>query len=94
MPTIEVLTERAEPVLPTTLAAEIFARFQREPDTLVIPVVENDRPVGLIERNAFLLKIAGPFGHALYANRPVSYVMDTELPSSTPGSASTPYATF
>jgi len=78
MPTIEVLTERAEPVLPTTPATEIFARFQSEPDTLVIPVVEDDRPVGLIERNAFLLKIAGPFGHALYANRPVSYVMDTE----------------
>ena len=78
MPTIEVLTERAEPVSPTTSAAEIFARFQREPDTLVIPVVENDRPVGLIERNAFLLKIAGPFGHALYANRPVSHVMDPE----------------
>ena len=78
MPTIEVLTERAEPVLPTTSAAEIFARFQREPDTLVIPVVEDDRPVGLVERNAFLLKIAGPFGHALYANRPVSHVMDVE----------------
>ena len=47
MPTIEVLTERADPVSPTTSAADIFARFQREPDTLVIPVVENDRPVGL-----------------------------------------------
>ncbi|MFC5345210.1 response regulator [Brevundimonas staleyi] len=78
MPTIEVLTERAEPVLPTTSAADVFARFQREPDTLVIPVVEDDRPVGLIERNAFLIKIAGPFGHALYANRPVSHVMDPE----------------
>ena len=78
MPTIEVLTERAEPVSPTTSAADIFARFQREPDTLVIPVVENDRPVGLVERNSFLLKIAGPFGHALYANRPVSNVMDPE----------------
>ncbi len=78
MPTIEVLTERAQPVLPTTSAAEVFARFQNEPDTLVIPVVENDRPVGLIERNAFLLKIAGPFGHALYANRAVSHVMDPE----------------
>ncbi|WGM31670.1 response regulator [Brevundimonas sp. NIBR11] len=78
MPTIEVLTERAEPVAPNTPAAEIFARFQREPDTLVIPVVENDRPVGLVERNAFLIKIAGPFGHALYANRAVSHVMDPE----------------
>lgn len=78
MPTIEVLTERAEPVLPTASAADVFARFQREPDTLVIPVVEDDRPVGLVERNAFLLKIAGPFGHALYGNRDVTHVMDPE----------------
>ncbi|WP_330999950.1 response regulator [Brevundimonas vitis] len=34
--------------------------------------------MGLIERNAFLLKIAGPFGHALYANRPVTKLMDAE----------------
>ena len=78
MPTIEVLTERAEPVSPKVTAAEVFARFQREPDLLVIPVVEDDRPIGLIERNAFLVKIAGPFGHALYANRAVSNVMDPD----------------
>ncbi|NBW07453.1 MAG: response regulator [Caulobacteraceae bacterium] len=78
MPTIEVLTERADPVAPDVLATEIFARFQREPDTLVIPVVDDGRPVGLIERNAFLIKIAGPFGHALYSGRPVTHVMDSE----------------
>jgi signal transduction histidine kinase/CheY-like chemotaxis protein len=78
MPTIEVLTERAEPVAPTAPASEIFARFQSDPDTLVIPVVEGDRPVGLIERNAFLIKIAGPFGNALYSKRPISMVMDPE----------------
>ncbi len=78
MPTIEVLTERTDPVASSVLAAEVFARFQSEPDTLVIPVVDDGRPVGLIERNAFLLKIAGPFGHALYAARPVTHVMDPE----------------
>ena len=78
MPTIEVLTERAEAVTPQTPGSDVFSRFEREPDTLVIPVVEDGRPVGLIERNAFLLKIAAPFGHALYAHRPVSYVMDPE----------------
>ena len=78
MPTIEVLTERAEPVEPSTPASQIFARFQSEPDTLVIPVVEDGRPVGLVERNAFLLKIAGPFGHALYSGRPVCMIMDPE----------------
>ncbi len=78
MPTIEVLTERMDPIAPTTLASDVFARFRDEPDTLVIPVVEDGRPIGLIERNAFLLKIAGPFGHALYSSRPVVHVMDPE----------------
>ena len=78
MPTIETLTERADPVSPKAPASAVFTRFQAEPDTLVIPVVDDGRPVGLIERNAFLLKIAGPFGHALYASRPVVNIMDTE----------------
>ncbi len=78
MPTIEALTERAEAVSPQTPGIDVFARFEREPDTLAIPVVENGRPVGLVERNAFLLKIAGAFGHAQYANRPILHVMDPE----------------
>lgn len=78
MPTIEALTERAEAISPQTPGSDVFARFEREPDTLVIPVVDGVRPVGLIERNAFLLKIAGAFGHALYARRPVLHLMDAE----------------
>ena len=78
MPTIEVLTERAEAVSPETPGSVVFARFESEPDTLVIPVVEAGRPIGLIERNAFLLKIATPFGHALYARRPISHLMEVE----------------
>ena len=78
MPTLEVLTERAEAVSPQTPGIDVFARFEREPDTLVIPFVDNGRPVGLVERNAFLLKIASPLGHAQYANRPVLHVMDPE----------------
>ena len=78
MPTIEVLTERAEAVSPQTPGIDVFSRFEREPNTLVIPVVENGRPVGLVERHAFLLKIASAFGHAQYANRPILHVMDPE----------------
>lgn len=80
MPTIEVLTERIEAVPPDALGSDVFARFEAEPDTFVIPVLDGDRPVGLIERNTFLLKIAGPFGHARYFHRPVSLVMDSEPP--------------
>jgi signal transduction histidine kinase/AmiR/NasT family two-component response regulator len=78
MPTLEVLTERAEAISPQTPGIDVFVRFEREPDTLVIPVVENGRPVGLVERNAFLLKLAGPLGHAQFGNRPILHVMDPE----------------
>lgn len=78
MPTIESLAERPEPVAPTILGSEVLARFEREPNTLVIPVLENGRPVGLIERSAFLEKIAGRLGSALYDNRPISNAMDAE----------------
>src|SRR5690606_17906953 len=78
MPTIESLTERAEAVTPQTLGREVFARFESEPDTLAIAVVDGRRPVGLIERRDFLLKIARPFGRALFANRPATCVMDPE----------------
>ena len=78
MPTIEALCERPKPIAPTMSGSEVFARFRSEPDTLVIPVVDNDRPIGLVERTTFLEKIAGPFGHGLYEGRAVTFVMDAE----------------
>jgi len=78
MPTIEVLSVRAEAVSPETPGIDVFARFEREPDTLVIPVVENGLPIGLVERNAFLLKFAGALGHAQFGHRPIIHAMDPE----------------
>ena len=78
MPTIESIAERATPAGLKTLGHEVYARFLAEPDTLVIPVVEDGRPIGLIERDDFLLKFAGDHGHARYAHRTVELVMDAE----------------
>ena len=65
------------PIGPDTPGAEVFDRFQSEPDTLVIAVIDGDqRPIGLIERNAFTLKMAAEFGRALYAKRPAEAFMD------------------
>lgn len=65
------------PMGPDTPGAEVFDRFQSEPDTLVIAVIDDDlRPIGLIERNAFTLKMAAEFGRALYAKRPAGAFMD------------------
>ncbi|MBU2166588.1 MAG: response regulator [Alphaproteobacteria bacterium] len=67
----------AEPVGPDVCGSDVFERFRAEPNTLAIGVVDGDgRPLGLVERHAFTLKMAAEFGRALYARRPVSALMD------------------
>jgi two-component system, sensor histidine kinase len=74
--------DAVDPVSPDTLGAVVFDRFEAEPNTLAIAVVDADRrPVGLIERNAFTLKMAAEFGRALYARRPVTTLMDPNPPT-------------
>ena len=69
------------PVSPETWGSVVFDRFQNEPNTLAIAVVDDaGRPLGLIERNDFTLKMAAEFGRALYARRPVSSLMDPNPP--------------
>lgn len=80
MPTIETLTHRAEPIAVDMSTSEVLARFEREPNTVAIAVVQGQRPIGLVERDAFLLKMASPLGRAQYAHRTVEHLMDREPP--------------
>lgn len=74
IPDYRVVTE---PVGPDVPGSDVFERFRAEPNTLAIGVVDaGGRPIGLIERHAFTLKMAAEFGRALYARRPVSALMD------------------
>ena len=58
--------DAVEPVSPETPGSVVFDRFQNEPNALAIAVVDpGGRPLGLIERNAFTLKMAAEFGRAL-----------------------------
>jgi diguanylate cyclase (GGDEF)-like protein/PAS domain S-box-containing protein len=68
-----------EPAREDHLGKALYDRFREEPDTLIIPVLDADnRPIGLVERNAFFLRMAAEYGRALYANRPISTLMDRE----------------
>ena len=68
-----------EPAREDHLGKALYDRFREEPDTLIIPVLDrDDRPIGLVERNAFFLRMAAEYGRALYANRPISTLMDRE----------------
>ena len=63
--------------LPSTTGEALYDRFNREPDTLAVAVVEEGgRPLGLVERNAFIMKMASPYGRSLYGRRPITFLMD------------------
>lgn len=77
MQTMWDLLERSDPAALSDLGGDIYDRFNREPDTLVIAVVDGQgAPVGIIERNAFIMKMASPYGRSLYAKRPINLLMD------------------
>ena len=78
MPTFEVLSQRIDPVGPDTTGADVLARFAHDKDLYILPVVDGERPVGLVERGAFLLELAAPLGHARYAHRPITLLMDPD----------------
>jgi signal transduction histidine kinase/ActR/RegA family two-component response regulator len=73
------LAEMVPPVTPETPGSVVYDLFQSEPGLLSVAVVQEDgTPLGLIERDAFSLKMAGQYGRALYAGRPVTMVMNAE----------------
>jgi signal transduction histidine kinase len=73
------LAESVEPAPATMAGAAVYQRFQREPDVLAIAVVDpQGRPVGIIERNSFFLSMAAEYGRALYAQRPISMLMNAQ----------------
>jgi signal transduction histidine kinase/ActR/RegA family two-component response regulator len=71
------MAEPVEPVLATTAGAAVYQRFEREPDVLAIAVIDAaGRPVGIVERNSFFLRMAAEYGRALYAQRPIAMLMN------------------
>jgi signal transduction histidine kinase/CheY-like chemotaxis protein len=73
------LAEPVEPVLASTPGAAVYQRFEREPDVLALAVVdEAGRPVGIVERNSFFVRMAAEYGRALYGKRPIAMLMNAE----------------
>ena len=69
----------APPATPSTTGSQIYQRFEDDPDLLAIAVVDAAfRPVGMVERNSFLVRMAAQYGHALWSGRPISQWMMTD----------------
>ena len=76
METLARLIDRRAPLGAPTPCSAAAARFEAEPDAMVLAVVDShDRPVGLIARDAFLARY---HAEPALAERPVTAIMDTD----------------
>ncbi|MEQ8434728.1 MAG: ATP-binding protein [Oceanicaulis sp.] len=76
--TVRSLLQDAPQLDPMTSGSNVYDLFSEDPDLLVCAVVQDDRPIGLVSRNAFFLRMADTHGRALFAKRPVTFVMDKD----------------
>jgi len=76
--TVRTLLQNAPVLDPGITGSEVYDLFSEDSDLLVCAVVEEGRPIGLVARNAFFLRMADTHGRALFAKRPVTYVMDKD----------------
>ncbi|WP_417490724.1 ATP-binding protein [Maricaulis sp.] len=59
-----------------TRGAEVYEMLSEDEDLLVLAVVEGGKPVGLVSRDQFFLKMADRHGRALFSRRPITFVMN------------------
>lgn len=70
------LLRAVQPVTPQTPNDAVYDLFIKNPELQVVPVVENDRPVGLINRYALMDGFVRPYRRELYGKKPCSRLMD------------------
>ncbi|MDE3011391.1 MAG: EAL domain-containing protein [Pseudomonadota bacterium] len=64
------------PVAPCDLCDDVLCRLHGDAGIASLPVVEGGRPVGLINRRAFIEHFSQPFRRELFGRRPCSAFMD------------------
>ena len=74
-------------VSPDTTGEFVYDLLSEDEDLLVVAVVEAGRPVGLVSRDQFFLRMADRHGRALFGRRPITFLMSKTpliVESSTP----------
>jgi len=65
-----------QPSEPNTTGYDILKRFQKNEELLAIPIVLDGNVVGICERHSLLKQFSERYGHALYASKQVSALMN------------------
>jgi len=68
----------AAAVEPSTLCGSAERLFQNDEELMGIPVIQSGKPVGLVMRDKFYMRMASRYGYSLYENRPIYTIMDTQ----------------
>jgi two-component system cell cycle sensor histidine kinase PleC len=74
--TIGTVAVALPPVHSSMRCEEVDLRFQADPDLGALAVVQDARPVGLINRYDLITHLSRDYGRALFAKKPVSALMD------------------
>ena len=64
------------PVTPAARNRDVFAVFEAQPELVGLPVVEGERPIGLINRNIFMQSLTRQFHREIYWNKSCIAFMD------------------
>lgn len=73
---LHALAERIAPFPLDISCAEVYRIFSADPDLLAAAVVDDGKPVGLVNRHEFLIQLSHQFGWALYARKSIGVLMD------------------
>jgi two-component system, sensor histidine kinase len=78
---IQLLSPNSPRLLSTATGQDAFEIFSADPNCMAIAIIDSDnKPVGLVSRQAFLLKYADTFGRALWEKRPIAMLMNKAPP--------------
>lgn len=70
------LVRNTSSISPEVTNLDVFQRFKTDAGLASLPVVENARPVGLINRHLFMEEFARPFARELYQHKSCIAFMD------------------
>jgi EAL domain-containing protein (putative c-di-GMP-specific phosphodiesterase class I)/GGDEF domain-containing protein len=74
------ISRQLEPLSPETTVNRIVDLFQKHPELQLLPIVEKDLPVGIINRHLFFNKLmATRFGVELYDKKPVRKLLEKQV---------------
>lgn len=76
---IEHLAVKTYTVSATTSVLEVYEMLKNNSTCLGVCVTEEERIIGIITKEKFAMKLSGQYGFALYQNKTISHIMDTNF---------------